>query len=605
MSNSVVLAPSSTKEEGVSPRVDIDITLSKLERRLRITFSDLPRALVDDLSQTIAGIEENLGWVIRESQDPDLLVTCLDSLHRFLDLLEMTAGVPGVPVRAIRSFDQALTQSLDVCADRIAKAASTEDIAAAIREDLLPALAAWGECEKEILEAIGADPLSPAVDIQTALGELERTLGDSVNGLTHSTIDALNDVIDAIGKELRPAAESIREEQDASRLGTCFQDLGQFLGLLEMLGNIPGAPQTAIATFDETLTKSLDSGSTRMEAATSMEDIAAAIEQDVLPSLARWSQCEQALRHAIEPEVVSDGLDIPAKLAALTDNLGDSVNGLTHTMVSGLTDVIDAIGQELGCAVTKIREEQDASLLGTSFKNLDQFLGLLEIIGNTPGAPQEAISSFDKILTHCIDSGAHRMDSATCIDDIAEAIEEDLLPSLAGWSECERAIRNSIDPEAVCAPVDIKSMLEELERRLCSSRSGLTHTTVDELGRVLAAIGKELRPAAARLRGNQDATLLGRCFENLEQFLGLLEIIANTPGVPQVAIGSFDETLTKSLDSSAQRIQAATCMEDIAMVIEENLLPSFATWSECEHAIRNSIDPDVASTYAGIHNILS
>ena len=131
---------------------------------------------------------------------------------------------------------------------------------------------------------------------------------------------------------------------------------------------------------------------------------------------------------------------------------------------------------------------------------------------------------------------------------------------------------------------DIQVALEELEKSLMYS--------VDQLAPAIESISLQLNRAAKNIREEGDAGILWTCLDNLQHFLKLLETITVTAGIPQEDISAFDEALSDSLKELEDRMNQATCAEDIAVAIEVALLPALTTWSGCEGAVRRIIERD-------------
>ncbi len=131
---------------------------------------------------------------------------------------------------------------------------------------------------------------------------------------------------------------------------------------------------------------------------------------------------------------------------------------------------------------------------------------------------------------------------------------------------------------------DIQIALEELEKSLMYS--------VDQLAPAIESISVQLHRAAKNIREEGDAGILWACLDNLQHFLKLLETITVTAGVPQEDISVFDEALSDSLKELEDRMNEATCAEDIAVAIEVALLPALETWNGCEAAVRRIIERD-------------
>ena len=142
---------------------------------------------------------------------------------------------------------------------------------------------------------------------------------------------------------------------------------------------------------------------------------------------------------------------------------------------------------------------------------------------------------------------------------------------------------------------DIHLALVELEKSLMYS--------VDQLAPAIEAISAQLNRAASNIREAGDAAILWTCLDNLQHFLKLLETITVTAGIPQEDIAAFDEALSDSLTELEERMNQATCAEDIAVAIEVALLPALTTWSGCEAAVRRIIERDpntpLADEYGG------
>lgn len=134
--------------------------------------------------------------------------------------------------------------------------------------------------------------------------------------------------------------------------------------------------------------------------------------------------------------------------------------------------------------------------------------------------------------------------------------------------------------------VDIQAALEELEASLMYS--------VNQLAPSLEAIGEQLERAAVDIREQGDAGILWTCLDNLQHFLKLLETITVTAGVPPEDVAAFDDALSNSLVGLEERMNEAQNGEDIAVAIEETLLPALTTWAQCEVAIRKIIEPQTA-----------
>ncbi|MED5465643.1 MAG: hypothetical protein VX699_13420 [Myxococcota bacterium] len=134
--------------------------------------------------------------------------------------------------------------------------------------------------------------------------------------------------------------------------------------------------------------------------------------------------------------------------------------------------------------------------------------------------------------------------------------------------------------------VDIQAALEELEASLMYSVNQLTPS--------LDAIGEQLTRAAGDIRAQGDAGILWTCLDNLQHFLKLLETITVTAGVPPEDVAVFDDALSSSLVGLEERMNEAQNGEDIAVAIEETLLPALTTWAQCEVAIRKIIEPQSA-----------
>ena len=134
--------------------------------------------------------------------------------------------------------------------------------------------------------------------------------------------------------------------------------------------------------------------------------------------------------------------------------------------------------------------------------------------------------------------------------------------------------------------VEIQAALEELETSLMYS--------VNQLAPSLDAIGEQLERAARELRVEGEASVLWTCLDNLQQFLKLLEVITVTAGVPPEKVAAFDDALSKSLVGLEERMNEAQNGEDIALAIEETLLPALTTWAQCEVAIRKIVEPQSA-----------
>lgn len=133
------------------PGTDVDIhkALADLEDSLMNSVSEMTPA-IDSIAKELG----RAAFKIRTEGDASILWSCLDSLQKFLQLLETVTVTAGISPNDIAVFDTSLSQGLQDLEFKMGKATNAEEVACAVETSLLPALDTWGECEIIVREGL-------------------------------------------------------------------------------------------------------------------------------------------------------------------------------------------------------------------------------------------------------------------------------------------------------------------------------------------------------------------------------------------------------------------------------------------------------------------
>jgi len=120
-------------------------------------------------------------------------------------------------------------------------------------------------------------------------------------------------------------------------------------------------------------------------------------------------------------------------LSDLEDQLRDAIGALEPAMTQMQENLVEAIVQ--------LRQEKDASLLWTTFSDLQSLLSLVQQICVTCGSTPDPVIAFDSVLGDALETIEQGLPVADSDESIAKLIEVELVPALGGWDGVSESLR--------------------------------------------------------------------------------------------------------------------------------------------------------------------
>jgi hypothetical protein len=151
---------------------------------------------------------------------------------------------------------------------------------------------------------------------------------------------------------------------------------------------------------------------------------------------------ETALANEMDKQMAttpSGAPDIQALLADLEKQLSNCIGVLGPS--------VKEIRGNLVRAADDIRKDKDATLLWTGLNDLQKFLGLVQQICSAAGAHGPNVAEFDNALGDALAGLETVVVEAPDAEDVAQYIENVLVPSFDKWPQAEAEIRERADVE--------------------------------------------------------------------------------------------------------------------------------------------------------------
>jgi len=148
---------------------------------------------------------------------------------------------------------------------------------------------------------------------------------------------------------------------------------------------------------------------------------------------------ETALANEMEKPMAttpSGAPDIHALLADLEEQLSNCIGILEPS----ITEIRGAIVR----SADEIRKDKDATLLWSGLNDLQKFLSLVQQICSAAGAHGPKVAEFDNALGDALGGLETVVIEAPEAEDVAQYIENVLVPSFDKWPEAEAEIRERV-----------------------------------------------------------------------------------------------------------------------------------------------------------------
>ena len=126
--------------------------------------------------------------------------------------------------------------------------------------------------------------------------------------------------------------------------------------------------------------------------------------------------------------------------------------------------------------------------------------------------------------------------------------------------------------------VDVHELLADLEEQLEKSIAIFTPAIKD--------MTEQFNKAATDIEDERDATTLMVGLDSVQSFLALLEQVCTSLGQTPEAVVTFDSGLSDALECLDKSFSEDQSPEQIAEMVRNEIIPSFANWAAAEVAIR-------------------
>ena len=131
---------------------------------------------------------------------------------------------------------------------------------------------------------------------------------------------------------------------------------------------------------------------------------------------------------------INEGPNFTKLLSELEQQLRDAIGALEPSMNQMRENLVQAIGE--------LRQEKDATLLWTTFSDLQSFLSLVQQICVASGSTPDPVIDFDTVLGDALEAIEKSLPATDTDESIAKLIEVELIPALlGGWDGVSASLR--------------------------------------------------------------------------------------------------------------------------------------------------------------------
>ena len=148
---------------------------------------------------------------------------------------------------------------------------------------------------------------------------------------------------------------------------------------------------------------------------------------------------ETALANEMEKQMATTSSGTPDIHALLAD-LEEQLSNCIGILEPSITEIRRAIVR----SADEIRKDKDATLLWSGLNDLQKFLSLVQQICSAAGAHGPKVAEFDNALGDALGGLETVVVEAPEAEDVAQYIENVLVPSFDKWPEAEAEIRQRV-----------------------------------------------------------------------------------------------------------------------------------------------------------------
>ena len=148
---------------------------------------------------------------------------------------------------------------------------------------------------------------------------------------------------------------------------------------------------------------------------------------------------ETALANEMEKQMATTSSGTP-DIHALLANLEEQLSNCIGILEPSITEIRRAIVR----SADEIRKDKDATLLWSGLNDLQKFLSLVQQICSAAGAHGPKVAEFDNALGDALGGLETVVVEAPEAEDVAQYIENVLVPSFDKWPEAEAEIRQRV-----------------------------------------------------------------------------------------------------------------------------------------------------------------
>ena len=130
---------------------------------------------------------------------------------------------------------------------------------------------------------------------------------------------------------------------------------------------------------------------------------------------------------------INEGPNFTKLLSELEQQLRDAIGALEPSMNQMRENLVQSIAQ--------LRQDQDATLLWTTFSDLQSFLSLVQQICVASGSTPDPVIDFDTVLGDALETIEKKLPVIDTDEGIANLIELELIPALGGWEGVSASLR--------------------------------------------------------------------------------------------------------------------------------------------------------------------